>query len=123
MPRWERHLPADGLSFDASTPQAALAAVVGGMITLAGFVVTAIALVVRTVAGASNPKTVRRLRALLDRLAAAAPADRREPVVERRDALDRLTFGMPTDPVLSRVAARPERQGLGGAAAGDTLDG
>lgn len=121
-PRWERHRPADGLSFDASTAQATLAAVVGGMNTLAGFVVTAIALVVQTVTGASHPRTVRRPRALLDRLAAAVPADRREPVVERRDALERLTVGMLTDPLLSRVAARPDRKGLGGAAAGGTLD-
>ncbi|MEU5320118.1 DUF2254 family protein [Streptomyces sp. NPDC021056] len=87
LPRWERHRPADGLSFDASTARATLAAVAGGMITLVGFVVTAIALVVQTVTGVSNPQAVRRLRALLDRL-----------------------------------AARPDRQGLGGAAAGETLD-
>ncbi|PZT69017.1 hypothetical protein DN402_16935 [Streptomyces sp. SW4] len=49
LPRWERHLPATGLSFDASTAQATLAAIAGGMITLAGFVVTAITLVVQTV--------------------------------------------------------------------------
>jgi hypothetical protein len=71
--------------------------------------------------GASHPQTVRRPRALLDLLSAAAPADRREPVVERRDALDRLTVGMLADPLLGRVAARPDRQGIGGAAAGDTL--
>ncbi|MGW7642474.1 DUF2254 domain-containing protein [Streptomyces bobili] len=49
LPRWERHLPEAGLTFDASTAQATLAAIAGGMITLAGFVVTAITLVVQTV--------------------------------------------------------------------------
>lgn len=49
LPVWERHLPAQGLGFDASTAQATLAAIAGGMITLAGFVVTAITLVVQTV--------------------------------------------------------------------------
>ncbi|MER6183598.1 hypothetical protein [Streptomyces sp. NPDC001652] len=81
------------------------------------------ALLIRLAAryGASHPQTVRRPRALPDRLPAAASADRREPVVERRDALDRLTVGMLTDPLVSRVAARPDRQGIGGAAAGETL--
>ncbi|MFJ8086246.1 DUF2254 family protein [Streptomyces sp. NPDC096205] len=49
LPLWERHVPAAGLSFDSSTAQATLAAIAGGMITLAGFVVTAITLVVQTV--------------------------------------------------------------------------
>ncbi|WP_327721049.1 DUF2254 domain-containing protein [Streptomyces sp. NBC_00490] len=116
LPRRERHRPADGLSFDASSAQATLAAVSGGMITLNGFVVTAIALVVQTVTGVSSPRAVRRPRALLDRFAAAAPADRREPVVEHRDPLDRSAVGMPADPLLS-----PDRRRLGGAAAEGTL--
>ncbi|MFG3531310.1 DUF2254 domain-containing protein [Streptomyces sp. NPDC047917] len=49
VPRWERHLPSTGLGFDASTAQATLAAIAGGMITLAGFIVTAITLVIQTV--------------------------------------------------------------------------
>lgn len=53
LPLWERHLPAQGLSFDAATAQATLAAIAGSMITLAGFVVTAITLVVQTVLGMS----------------------------------------------------------------------
>lgn len=48
-PRWEQHLPETGLGFDASTAQATLAAIAGGMITLAGFIVTAITLIVQTV--------------------------------------------------------------------------
>jgi uncharacterized membrane protein len=57
LPLWERHLPAAGLHFDASTAQATLAAIAGGMITLAGFVVTAITLVVQTVQ-AMSPRLV-----------------------------------------------------------------
>ncbi|WP_405753020.1 DUF2254 domain-containing protein [Streptomyces sp. NBC_00012] len=49
VPSWERHLPSTGLGFDASTAQATLAAIAGGMITLAGFIVTAITLVIQTV--------------------------------------------------------------------------
>ncbi|MEU2129476.1 DUF2254 family protein [Streptomyces sp. NPDC018352] len=49
VPVWERHLPSTGLGFDASTAQATLAAIAGGMITLAGFIVTAITLVIQTV--------------------------------------------------------------------------
>ncbi|MFI9025377.1 DUF2254 domain-containing protein [Streptomyces sp. NPDC053560] len=57
LPLWERQLPAAGLTFDASTAQATLAAIAGGMITLAGFVVTAITLVVQTVQ-AMSPRLV-----------------------------------------------------------------
>ncbi|MFD3333740.1 DUF2254 family protein [Streptomyces sp. NPDC058700] len=57
VPRLERHLPATGLSFDASTAQATLAAIAGGMITLAGFIVTAITLIVQTVQ-AMSPRLV-----------------------------------------------------------------
>ncbi|MGI5473039.1 DUF2254 family protein [Streptomyces sp. CA-132043] len=57
LPLWERRLPAAGLTFDASTAQATLAAIAGGMITLAGFVVTAITLVVQTVQ-AMSPRLV-----------------------------------------------------------------
>ncbi|MEL5956924.1 DUF2254 family protein [Streptomyces sp. CLV115] len=49
VPCWERHLPSTGLGFDAGTAQATLAAIAGGMITLAGFIVTAITLVIQTV--------------------------------------------------------------------------
>lgn len=54
LPLWEKHLPAPGLTFDASTAQAALGAVAGSMITLAGFIVTAITLVVQTVQSMSS---------------------------------------------------------------------
>ncbi|MFI8996569.1 DUF2254 family protein [Streptomyces sp. NPDC053542] len=57
LPRWEGHLPVGGLRFDASTAQATLAAIAGSMITLAGFVVTAITLVVQTVQ-AMSPRLV-----------------------------------------------------------------
>ncbi|MBZ4018499.1 DUF2254 domain-containing protein [Streptomyces purpurogeneiscleroticus] len=57
LPRWERNLPLAGLRFDASTAQATLAAIAGSMITLAGFVVTAITLVVQTVQ-AMSPRLV-----------------------------------------------------------------
>ncbi|MFB7288438.1 DUF2254 domain-containing protein [Actinacidiphila glaucinigra] len=57
LPLWEKRLPAPGLSFDASTAQAALGAVAGSMITLAGFIVTAITLVVQTVQ-AMSPRLV-----------------------------------------------------------------
>lgn len=57
LPRWEQRLAGPGLHFDASTAQATLAAIAGGMITLAGFVVTAITLVVQTVQ-AMSPRLV-----------------------------------------------------------------
>ncbi|ALV31685.1 hypothetical protein [Streptomyces sp. CdTB01] len=52
LPRWEQHLPSTGLHFDASTAQATLAALAGSMITLAGFVVTAITITIQTVQSA-----------------------------------------------------------------------
>ncbi|NUU20137.1 MAG: DUF2254 domain-containing protein [Streptomycetaceae bacterium] len=64
--------------------------------------------------GASNPQVVRRLRTLFHRLAAAAPEDRRAPVGERLDALDRLATAALSDPLLREVAGRPDVQGLGG---------
>ncbi|WP_141726539.1 DUF2254 family protein, partial [Actinacidiphila rubida] len=57
LPLLERHLSSPGLSFSASTAQATLAAIAGSMITLAGFVVTAITLVVQTVQ-AMSPRLV-----------------------------------------------------------------
>lgn len=44
----------DGLSYDASTAQATLAAIAGGMITLTGFVLTAVTLMIQTVQGQSS---------------------------------------------------------------------
>lgn len=64
--------------------------------------------------GSSNPQIVRRLRALLDHVAAVVPEDRVRPVVDRRDALDRLSGSALPDPLLARVAGRPDPQGLGG---------
>ncbi|MFJ4849569.1 MULTISPECIES: DUF2254 family protein [unclassified Streptomyces] len=57
LPLWERHLPTPGLGFDTSTAQATLASVAGSMITLAGFIVTAITLIVQTVQ-AMSPRLV-----------------------------------------------------------------
>lgn len=69
--------------------------------------------------GASNPQTVRRLHALLQRLLATAPAHRQPALTERSDALDRLAAATLTDPLLKRIVARPDRQGLGGTLAAD----
>ncbi len=44
----------DGLSYDVSTAQTTLAAIAGGMITLTGFVLTAVTLMVQTVQGQSS---------------------------------------------------------------------
>lgn len=44
----------DGLDYDASTAQATLAAIAGGMITLTGFVLTTVTLMVQTVQGQSS---------------------------------------------------------------------
>ena len=44
----------DGLDYDASTAQTTLAAIAGGMITLTGFVLTAVTLMVQTVQGQSS---------------------------------------------------------------------
>ncbi|MCX5559765.1 DUF2254 domain-containing protein [Streptomyces sp. NBC_00038] len=71
--------------------------------------------------GSPNPQIVRRLRALLDHLLVAAPEDRREPLVERREALQRLSATALSDPLLSRVASEPDRQGLGGPPAPSTV--
>lgn len=70
--------------------------------------------------GASNVQTVRRLRALLDAVIDAAPADRRAVVIERRQALGRLADAALTDPFLREVASRPDAQGLGGPNRRDT---
>ncbi|MEV7283319.1 DUF2254 domain-containing protein [Streptomyces sp. NPDC093252] len=64
--------------------------------------------------GAGNPQVARRLHALLDRVLAAAPAERRAPLLERREALRRLTAAGLPDPLLNEVAGRSDHQGLGG---------
>ncbi|MQY11135.1 hypothetical protein SRB5_12490 [Streptomyces sp. RB5] len=69
--------------------------------------------------GAGNPQTVRRLHALFDRLLAVAPADRRAAPAARAAALDRLSAAALTDPLMTRLAGRPDPQGLGGAVAQD----
>ncbi|MFF3956106.1 DUF2254 family protein [Streptomyces sp. NPDC001890] len=64
--------------------------------------------------GSSNPQVVRRLRALLERVSAAAPPSRREELARRTAALERLSSAALPDPLLSAVADVPDRQGLGG---------
>lgn len=49
MPHWERAVPSPGLNYEVATAQATLAAISGGMITLSGFVITAVTLVIQTV--------------------------------------------------------------------------
>jgi uncharacterized membrane protein len=61
VPRWEPQLPWLALDYQAATAQATLAAIAGAMITLSGFVVTAIILVVQTAQGMS-PRLVGALR-------------------------------------------------------------
>ncbi|MFD9129956.1 DUF2254 domain-containing protein [Kitasatospora sp. NPDC059571] len=63
VPHWESDLPSAGLDYAAGTAQAALGAIAGAMITLAGFVVTAITLVVQTVQ-AMSPRLVGALHQL-----------------------------------------------------------
>ena len=61
LPRLERDQGwTIGLSYDASTAQATLGAIAGGMITLTGFVLTAVTLIVQTVQGQS-PRLLRAL--------------------------------------------------------------
>ncbi|MFJ8849037.1 DUF2254 family protein [Streptomyces sp. NPDC102437] len=69
--------------------------------------------------GSSNPQVVRRLRALLERVAAAAPPPRRAELARRKAALERLSSAALPDPLLSAVAGVPDRQGLGGSAPRD----
>src|ERR1700678_1496594 len=55
LPDLETHFHwADGLDYDASTAQTTLAAIAGGMITLTGFVLTAVTLMVQTVQNQSS---------------------------------------------------------------------
>ena len=55
LPDLERHFGwEDGLAYDASTAQTTLAAIAGGMITLTGFVLTAVTLMVQTVQSQSS---------------------------------------------------------------------
>jgi len=49
LPHWEDSLPRIGLTYDPGTASATLAAIAGGMITLSGFVITAVTLVIQTV--------------------------------------------------------------------------
>jgi uncharacterized membrane protein len=63
LPRLERHYGwHDGISYDAGAAQATLGAIAGGMITLTGFVLTAVTLMVQTVQSQSP-----RLLRVLDR--------------------------------------------------------
>lgn len=63
LPRLERHVGWHGLiGYDAGSAQATLAAIAGGMITLTGFVLTAVTLIVQTMQGQSP-----RLLRILDR--------------------------------------------------------
>ncbi|WTW98402.1 DUF2254 domain-containing protein [Streptomycetaceae bacterium NBC_01309] len=57
LPNLEPHLPSAGLGFSASTAQAALGAIAAAMITLAGFVLTAVTLVIQTIQ-AMSPRLV-----------------------------------------------------------------
>ncbi|MGW0665007.1 DUF2254 family protein [Streptodolium elevatio] len=57
LPNLEAHLPSTGLGFDVSTAQAALGAIAAAMITLAGFVLTAVTLVIQTIQ-AMSPRLV-----------------------------------------------------------------
>jgi len=49
LPHWEDSLPQVGLTYDPTTASTTLAAIAGGMITLSGFVITAVTLVIQTV--------------------------------------------------------------------------
>ncbi|MFF4499992.1 DUF2254 domain-containing protein [Streptomyces sp. NPDC001401] len=49
LPHWEDSLPKVGLTYDPATASTTLAAIAGGMITLSGFVITAVTLVIQTV--------------------------------------------------------------------------
>ncbi|MFF4273374.1 DUF2254 family protein [Streptomyces sp. NPDC001536] len=66
--------------------------------------------------GATSLQVLRRLRALLDAVAEAAPDHRRAPLVERIALVDRLALAF-GDPLLRAVAQGADRQGLGGASA------
>lgn len=59
--------------------------------------------------GSTNPLIVRRLHALLYRLHVAAAEDRKASVAERQQALERLAATALPDPLLNRVATRPDR--------------
>ncbi|SEM14591.1 DUF2254 family protein [Streptacidiphilus jiangxiensis] len=64
--------------------------------------------------GAGNPQVVRRARALLDRVEAATPPERREALTARRALLDRLSSAALPDPFLHALASVPDPFGLGG---------
>ncbi|MET7313562.1 MULTISPECIES: hypothetical protein [unclassified Streptomyces] len=59
-----------------------------------------------------------RLNALFDHLLAVTTDARTTPVVERRQALERLAATALPDPLLNAIAARADPRGLGGAEAG-----
>jgi uncharacterized membrane protein len=64
-------------------------------------------------AGAGSPQIHRRLREALDDLRSVAPHDRRAPLDEQAELLARASkkaFAEPTD---SKIAAAPDRQGIG----------
>jgi uncharacterized membrane protein len=59
LPRLETHYRwSDGISYDVGTAQATLGAIAAGMITLTGFVLTAVTLIVQTVQNQS-PRLMR----------------------------------------------------------------
>jgi uncharacterized membrane protein len=66
--------------------------------------------------GSASLQVVRRVRVLLDTVAAVAPDHRRAPLAERLALMSRLarTF---RDPLLVAVAEGADRQGLGGVGA------
>ncbi|WP_436778155.1 DUF2254 family protein [Yinghuangia sp. YIM S09857] len=57
LPHVESHLPQAGLGYSAGTAQAALGAIAAAMVTLAGFVLTAVTLVIQTIQ-AMSPRLV-----------------------------------------------------------------
>ena len=66
-----------------------------------------------TMYGAGSLQVTRRLRALLNDLAASVPAARRPPVIARISVLDRLVRQAFADKALEAEALIPDRQGLG----------
>ncbi|MFJ4408438.1 hypothetical protein [Streptomyces sp. NPDC088910] len=65
--------------------------------------------------GAGSLQMRRRLRALLDTLAASAPPHRARALDPYRTLLDRTAHDLP-DPVMTATATTPDSQGLGGPA-------
>jgi uncharacterized membrane protein len=69
-------------------------------------------------AGAGQFQTMRRLRALLDRLATTAPPDCQDAVARHRLDLDELLESSFASPRERSFASRPDAQGLGGSRRG-----